>query len=335
MVSVEAEQLVEQVTLHKLEFVRAFLKEKNLPHVGKRADIRQTCLDLLENDGLDFEELKGFLEPLELWGSQRIRLLRLPLEVLSGFQTGEDIQARLNRVSMGSIWQEEIPLLIPTEISPLAVRFRDDSGRKTLTLIAGKIREIWLSQPDIPITESADHPGIIYRPFKREFQKALSFAEIELNSGHTMISVSLMKNATTGYITEFEEFSDCFSEVLSFEIGARIDLRNAVRNIYSATNADILIHDQRNRSDFGGIASFRSHNRNYDVRQDPQLHVAKENLGEQADGEFCNCYWQTTPELAEMVHTALYAAQGEVSFYGQLREESVRHVLQRIEHINQ
>jgi len=79
----------------------------------------------------------------------------------------------------------------------------------------------------------------------------------------------------------------------------------------------------------------KAHSSRADVRQHNLLNAAIELFGDDTPGYFCNCRWQQCDGLCEEVHTNIHGQEGEITFYGQLREESVRYVLRRIQQLNQ
>ena len=79
-------ELIEQATLHKLAFVQAFLRRKKLAFSGAREIVRARCITYLDNGEISADELKALLESLDLWGNQRIRLVRIPDHELEALQ---------------------------------------------------------------------------------------------------------------------------------------------------------------------------------------------------------------------------------------------------------
>ena len=83
----------------------------------------------------------------------------------------------------------------------------------------------------------------------------------------------------------------------------------------------------------GGKISFRAHSVRADIRADPELDHTQEALPD-APGAHCNCFWEPVNGLQECVHIHVFAPEGEVSIFGQVREASARYVLHKIVGIN-
>jgi hypothetical protein len=66
---------------------------------------------------------------------------------------------------------------------------------------------------------------------------------------------------------------------------------------------------------------------------DPELGYTQDALPH-APGAQCNCFWEPVNGLQERVHSHVFAPEGEVSIFGQVREVSARYVLHKILGIN-
>ncbi len=327
--------LVEQVTLHNLEFTRELLRRKGLPSSGVRETLREHCIAHLQAGTLSAAELSALLTSLEMWGNQRVRLVRFSDRDLGALQDRAAVVDRASEAGLGDLIDKELPLAIDDEVAPLSIRFYEQDGRRLLILIAGKVRQIWVHQPDLPDREDVDNPEITYRPFKRETQKVISFAEIDVDSGEGLISTKLLRTGTS-YTAEFVEFYNCFEPFLRLVEGMTVDLYRAARNVYDSLSlAEVRIRNQRSLSPSGGKASFTSHSHSTDVRADTYLNQARQTLGASAPGDYCNFNWLRNDDLYEDIHVHLHGTLGEVSILGQVREDSVRYVLQHIRQANQ
>lgn len=333
-VSEEEHLLVEQVTLYNLKFTRELLRKKGLRSSGTRDVVRKNCIAYLKSAELVAADLWALLAPLEMWGNQRVRLLRFSDKELAPFQSREATIERARLAELEHLIDEKLPLIVPNEVRPLSIRYVERDDRRLLILIAGKVREVWIYQHDLPNREDELDPEIVYRPFKRELQNTVSFAEIDLDSGDALISTKLLRTGT-GYAAEFDELYRCFEPLFQLADATTVDLYRATKNTYTLDTTEVRIRNQRSLTSSGGTASFTSHSSLADVRSDSELDHAQRTLGTDAPGDYCNCNWLRNGELSEDVHVYLHGASGEVSIHGQVREESVRYVLQRVQSVNQ
>ena len=85
---------------------------------------------------------------------------------------------------------------------------------------------LFRSQSEIPDHVDEQYPGVIFKPFKVETQKALAFAEISLDSGLTLISTTLLRQGQ-GYIAEFGEFLSVFRPLIALDEVNVVPLYNA------------------------------------------------------------------------------------------------------------
>lgn len=68
------EEIIEQLTRKKLEYTRQLLRDAELPHTGKRADIRKRLPQAIADGAVEIEKLSALLKELDTWGQQRIRI---------------------------------------------------------------------------------------------------------------------------------------------------------------------------------------------------------------------------------------------------------------------
>lgn len=333
-ISEEAVNIVEQITLRKLAYAREFLAASGRPRTGTRPQVRERLAALLEETPDEISKLKALLDELDAWGNQRVRLGRLPDDVLSEFRSDELVLRKISQTGMGQLVGGQIPVSPPMELSPVRVSYDEDSTSRLLLLFAAKTRLILQAQPDIPdYTDEEKYPGVIFKPYKQETQKAVAFAEIDLSSGLAIISTTLLKQGL-GYKAEFEEFYEVFDPLISFDDLMPLTLYDSVHKMrHVLTSHEVRIRTNRKRTSSGGTVDHRSHSSKVDLRHDPEL-VNSEAALIDLPGLHCNCYWEPGNGLSESVHTHVFAPSGEVSIMGQVKEESARYVLHRILSLN-
>src|SRR5579871_2707266 len=139
--------------------------------------VRARCINHLDKGELNVDELRGLLESLDLWGNQRIRLIRVPDADLKNLQDANSVQCAIQQAGFEEIFQQELPLIVEAQVSPISIRYKEEDGMRFLTMIAGKIQEDWVpvdSLPELPyetvaaLLEQADIPdnNVVFRPFK-------------------------------------------------------------------------------------------------------------------------------------------------------------------------
>ncbi len=345
MATQEEIELVDQATLHKLAFVQALLKRKEFAFSGTREIVRARCLTHLDNGELNADELKSLLESLDLWGNQRIRLLHVPDGALQMFQDTASVELAIQQAGFTGIYQQEIPLIVEAQVSPISIRYSEVEGVRTLTLIAGKIQEEWVPVETLPeltyesvaaLLQQADIPdnNVVFRPFKLQRRKIVSFAEIDLDSGHGLLSVKSTQTAGS-YKSKFEEFCWAFDPLLCVSNVDTVYLTKAISRVDDPGLQDHLdLPRQYLRDEQGARMRMEASSGQGDVRQHPKLRQARACFTGDDSGDYCVCYWNPDGLLTEKVHTCIYGSHGEVAFRGQAGEESIRYVLQRIRQLN-
>ncbi len=309
----EQHALVNQVTLHKLTFVRDLLKSKQLHSSGTRDKVRERCLEYLDEGKLTVEDFQSLLEPLEMWGNQRIRLVRFDEHLLNRFSNREAVIVAVQQNDLQRILDSKLPVAISEEITPLSIRYGESAGRRLLTLVGGKMRLVEVPADELGDKMDEAHPDVVWRPFRTEQQKVVSFAEIDLDSGLAMISTKLLRQGAK-YTAEFGEFFWAFEPFISLSDADLIPLVGAVYRIFHTTQAEeVRIYNQKLRDAQGGTMDTKAHSSRADVRQHNLLNAAIELFGDDTPGYFCNCRWQQCQDLCEEVHTNIHGQEGEIT----------------------
>jgi len=328
----EVQEVIEQVTRRKLSYARVLLRGSKLPYSGNRDQIRDRLMEAVKANKISLAILKDLLNELDVWGNQRIRLCRLPAEVLAEYQTEESVLKKAEEAGMGVLMGGEVALVPPLELMPMAISYEEQHGQRWLKLFAAKTRKVFEYQPNVPEHEHDDHPGVVFKPFKLESQKAVSFAEINLASGMSLFSTTLLRRGTA-YHAEFEEFFAVFEPLIPLHRADPIPLFEANRGICGLPSAVVRLVSRRARTSTGGKLEARSHSAKTDMRTDVELETYFPS-GSDTMGLHCNCVWEPSEELDEPLHTHVYAPQAEISIPAQSTEANVRHVLHRILELN-
>lgn len=328
-----AEKIIEQLTLRKLSFSQQLLSEAKLAKTGIRTMVRGRLQDAVANGAISVETTKALLDELDCWGDQRIILRKMPDSLRDEFGTIEQFRAKAEQVEMGHLFEGEIILEPPLELTPMRITYEERADGRYVKLMAAKTREVWFQQPDIPeIHDEVNHPGVVFKPYKKELQKVVAFAEIGIDSRLMLLSTKKLHYGK-GYTDEFEEFYQTFQSLISFNGMESISLYGAARALHAMSQDELSIYVHNRRTSSGGIIGTRSHSRKVDVRQDSEINQALSPLAASVS-PFCNCIWKPCGDLKESVHTHVYAPEGQVSILGQVKEASARYVLRRILNIN-
>ena len=323
----EKVQIVEQVTLRKLEYVRKYLESKGQSKTGNRIEVRTRLLKLVDTSDSVIDELRGLLSELDAWGDQRLKVAKFDLRDLKVFKTQKSAYKQIEDAGMSALLEGEIATEPPTSLTPMVIKYEDGATPK-LKLYAAKSRIVDIPDNTVPTITDDRYPGVIFKPYRQEIQKALDFAEINLANGDAFFSTTLLKTGAS-YSAEFTELFEVFKPLISLQDAATIQLYKAVKSIPKLSKQEVRIASNDKRTSIGGRIVHRSGSTKSDLRLDKEI-MSSERATPNTHGVSCNCFWQSFGELSEAVHAHIYAPEAEISIMGQVREVSVRHVLQRI-----
>jgi hypothetical protein len=332
MPSKDEVRIIEQVTLRKLEYVRKYLESKKLTKGGTRVAVRERLAKLVDQDDSVIADLQALLGELDAWGDQRLKIAKFDLRDVKAFNNASAVQKQIAAAKMSELVTGEIAIEPPLELTPMLIKYVEEGTKRTLYLYAAKSRIVEVPDTSIPTTTDKRYPGVLFKPYRQEIQKALDFAEINLTNGDALFSTTLLKSGAS-YSAEFTELFDVFQPLLPLWAAEPVALYKAVKTIPTLPQTEVRTPARKKRTDKGGEITHRSGSVKNDLRLDKEI-MSSERATANTDSYFCNCYWAALKNLKEPVHTNLYAPEGEISILGQVREASARHVLQRILAVN-
>ena len=324
-------RIIEQVTLRKLEYVRNYLASKGQSKTGNRIDVRDRLLKLIDASDSAFDDLSGLLSELDAWGDQRLKIAKFDSRDLKAFKTKKSVLERIEAAGMTALLKGEIAIEPPTDLTPMVIKFVEGETA-ALQLYAAKSRLVDIPANTVPTITQDQYPGVIFKPYRQEIQKAIDFAEINLTNGDALFSTTLLKSGAS-YTAEFTELFEVFKPLIPLQDAATVELYNSVKKIPKLPLKEVRTASNDKRTSIGGRIVHRSGSTKNDLRQDKEI-MSSERATRNTDSVSCNCYWAPSDELSESVHAQIYAPEAEISIMGQVREASVRHVLRRILEVN-
>ncbi|MBA4158034.1 MAG: hypothetical protein H0X65_11225 [Gemmatimonadetes bacterium] len=336
----QTQELISQLSHRKLAFVRRLLRAHEVPVSGTRDKLVERLNDAVDEGQITPDAILALLNELDAWGKQRVKLARFEPRFLNPYRNEAEVRARLREAGMEHLLgREGIDLNPPKVLTPMRIGYVHRDGKRLLQIVAAKTRFVDRPETDLPelnvegvaVAEGEIVDGIVYKPFRRERQKVISFAEVDLGTGFVMISTTLKYRVN--YRPEFDELLALVEGVVPLRSANPILLFRAVHEIKQLSHDEVRIYSRKAESPTGGSVDLRSHSSKTDLRLDPAL-LRADNLFGNEDCVHCNCRWQPGSELVEEVHTHVFAPAGEVSVLGQVTEASARHVLQRIRALN-
>jgi hypothetical protein len=325
-------QIIEQVTLRKLAYVRTYLQSKGKAKGGTRDAVRISLSELADEDDSVINDLQALLGELDAWGDQRLKIAKFDLRDLKPFGTKKSVLNKIDQAGMKALLEGEIVTEPPADLTPMVINYVEDDDQRTLQLYAAKSRVVDVPDNSLPVLTDERYPGAIFKPYRREIQKAVDFAEINLTNGEALFSTTLLRSAGS-YRAEFTELFEVFQPLIALGTAPAVVLYDAVKNIPRLSQKEVLVPGNDKRTSIGGRIAHRSHSLRSDLRLDPDI-MKSERATASTDSVSCNCYWAALGKLVEPVHTHVYAPEAEISVMGQVREASVRHVLRRILEVN-
>ncbi|MCW5891422.1 MAG: SAP domain-containing protein [bacterium] len=84
----DVDQALELLFAHKLEFIREFLRDRELPVSGSKEELRERLRQAVVGDYVSVGEVLLYLDQIEGWGDQHLYLYTVPEVNRPGFPGG-------------------------------------------------------------------------------------------------------------------------------------------------------------------------------------------------------------------------------------------------------
>lgn len=318
-------EVVDQLTRRKLAYSQSLLGMIGWRKSGTRKTIRKSLIKAVTEKEIGIGQLEVLLNDLDAWGDQRVRLIKFdPLP--DTFDSISSVREMIKLGPLSDLLDRDSTIAPPEEMAPITISFPSAS---LVRLIAGKLEKPLQKISDIAPRILDRDPSIQWIPFRVVNERQISFAEIDLDTGLCLVSIS-RSGSRSKYDKEFDNFFDIFRPVIDFYMADEVPLFDAVRNIYNAGDKETRIYRHDGTTSKGGAVINKSMDRGADIRKDGG-HIVNYKGNR---GIFCNCFWTRNNTLTEEVHSLIFAPDGEISIFGQVTENNVKYVLRRIIQFN-
>jgi len=322
-------QLVDQVTLKKLEFVRELLVGRDMSPGGTRLSTRQRVAFALQSGEVSLDQLQELIKELDLWGDQRLRLMQLPAAALPSIRNQAPLAGQFQANFGFDPFNEKHDLAPEATLQLLYAEYAaKPGGRQVLRVVVGRqqVIENRVPEEEIQPIRVEDQPDLVFIPFRIEKRNAITFAEIDLASGLVVLSTT----AGRGTDKELASLLVMVQGSLSFQLATRKNLEVVAGKVNCGTLGNEVRRCRlRRRTAQGSEIDVKGASVVTDLGVDPEALSA---IGSTpaASNRFANCIWQTSAALDRDVHCHIWAPEGELTILGQVLELHVEHVLQRV-----
>jgi hypothetical protein len=313
--------LMDLLFKHRLDVVRSFLKERELPSSGTKKKLRERVEDGLEDGSISRDEIIDLIDRVEGWGNQHIYLYKSADEQIGRWDTEAKAAARLRAVGHENLLNARRQLLLPANPTLCTVEWGPERAR-----FVWVERRVWYEHvPD----EDYQEDDLEYTARRRHQSRGLVTFDWDLTSGHAALLIQRLPKGSN-----YKEIKRAFSAVL--EPLVRISKFQPM-----AVSGSILKLEKsgevRRRSvemvtGRGGRVKFTSGVRKADAFDDPDLKNARNGLGSKLIGRHANFTWPMPEDKERELHVKIYAPDQRLAIFRECTEEEVRHVLCRVRH---
>src|SRR4051812_19054886 len=127
--------LMDLLFKHRLDVVRDFLREQELPSSGTKKKVRERVEDGLEDGSISSDDIIDLIDRVEGWGNQHIYLYKSGDEQIGRWATEAKAAARLRAVGHENLLNARRQLLLPANPTLCSVEWS-----------AERVRFVWVER---------------------------------------------------------------------------------------------------------------------------------------------------------------------------------------------
>jgi hypothetical protein len=311
--------LLDSIFSHKLEFIRDYFREKEIPSLFKKDILYIKMLEGIDSGTLSLSELTDLLDKIEEFGNQHIYLFNFNTEYKNQLKNPAYIKDNLRKNNLEDLYNNRNSIIVPNEPTLSSVVHNNQALK-----FKWVDKRVW--------NELLDE--------KTEGDKFIKIYQINLSRGITTFRVNLITGNAELMIQRlpkgvyYERIKNAYLDELAnfIELSSltQLNLRSSIRSIENSTEVDKRLIDLEHIG--GGRVEYKSKDRGTDYRANPDLSRSRIALGENVSGRKGNFYWKPNRSLERKILTHIYAKDNRLGIFGQCLESEVNYVLSRVRH---
>jgi len=313
----QQELLLKMLLSHKKEYVQNFLKERELPYSYTKRELLEKLKDGLEDESFYFDDLIRLLDNIEEFGNQHIYLYSCTPEYLHRLKEEAYVRSKLEENGIEDKYNSSDALLIPSEPTISSIIHTD-----RLLKFKWVEKRIWKQL----ISEEIQGDKFI-KTYQIHITRGVTTFRVDLITGNAELMIQRLPSGTR-YGEIKENYLSKLASLIEINALSQINLRRAIKRIEESDEVEKRGTNLQTIS--GGKIAFQSRSRGVDYTSDPELHRARNALGQNVSGHLGNFYWLPNDILTRKVHTKIYGNDDRVGIFGECTEMEVNYVLSRI-----
>lgn len=314
--------ILDYLMAHKMEFSQDFLRARELPFSGTKAQLRERLEGYVRNDQVSAGELVDLLNRIEGWGNQHIYLYQAPDPLIAPWREEESVKGRLDDHGLGKLLNRPRPLLLPEGTTLASVNWTPQ-----------RLQFVWVEkrhwEERLPGQDLAEE-DIVWKAYRQRTARGLTTFDWDLIGGHAMLMIQRLHRGAQ-YPKVRQRFEEELEPIVDLRLFNRLRISRAIQPIEDSGEVRARQLDYETRR--GGRARFTSSSPSAGTHADPDLSRADQALGQSIAGWLGNFYWLAgSSPLQQELHVKLYGFDQRVGIFGERPESEVRYVLSRIRH---
>jgi hypothetical protein len=311
--------LLDSIFSHKLDFVKSYLREKDISSSFRRDILYSKVMEGIDNGTLNLDGLTDLLDRIEEFGNQHIYLFNCNDEYLNRLKDPEYIKDILNKKNLLDIYNNNNSIFIPNEPTLYSVKHNS-----RILKFKWVEKRVWKEL----LNEKIENDKLI-KIYQIKLSRGITSFRINLVTGNAELMVQRLPRGT-----HYERIKNAYFDILANFIVVssftQLGLRRAIRLLERSKEVDKRLVDFETSA--GGRVEYKSKDKHTDYQADPHLSRSRSALGENVSGNKGSFYWKPNRVLKREILTHIYSKDNRLGIFGECTESEVNHVLSRVRH---
>lgn len=315
----DAEKLLDLLLMHRMSWVQAFLRERELPFSGERQRLRTRLCAYVADGSVTVDDLVGLLEEIEGWGNQHIYLYTLDDTLLRTLENETKVREALGRSRCSKLFNRRLPLVLPDKLTLSSVFWTRQ-----------RLRFVWVEKRtwrERLREEDRKDGDMEYDAYRRKESRGLVAFDCDLVAGNAELLIQRLPSGNR-YLEQKQRFEKELQQFVDLSHLQEFRISAGIRKIDEAKN--IRKRSTQLQTPQGSRIVLTSKSRTEDAYRDPTIRRAREAVGHNAAGRLGNFYWPAHNGQLREIHVKLYAQDQRIGIFGECSQEEVKNVLSSV-----
>lgn len=312
-----------------------FLNTRGLKKAANKSEMKLRVTDALEAGTLRYEDIYGFLDPIESWGRQHVILFDGPRSSIDNWRNPTWVLDQINQLGWSRYYNETLLLALPKELTLSSLVHKES----TLRITAVERREGLVREPEFDSESELEDDTILYRAYRYQIYRGLIALEWDLVANEAFLQISQLPSGER-YEDATSRFDALITNFLQLADFSPISLRSVITRLHELEEQKLPEARSQGiayKTLLGRTVEGRGAGGSLGLFGELVVDTTMASVRKVSVGHTGNFYWlppdvniSSDNPLTQELHVILIGDSGRINFPILAPESQIRYVLQRI-----